>query len=154
MSASFVESGPTCLLEELVGRTYAALREWSPRHCLSGEAEVFVCVCSRVYRAFLWVVVDFWLNNLRTLFSNCERATLVFFLVFLRCSSAALSRSRGASTVVNTDLDCHLRLPSVPLLEAAVMSLIASPPPPFFPLLGSGVTVKGREGSLCCPGAT
>lgn len=82
MSASFVESGPTCLLEELVGRTYAALREWSPRHCLSGEAEVFVCVCSRVYRAFLWVVVDFWLNNLRTLFSNCERATLVFFFCF------------------------------------------------------------------------
>lgn len=34
--------------------------ERSPRRCLSREPEVFVCVCSRVYRAFLWVVVDFW----------------------------------------------------------------------------------------------
>lgn len=47
----------------------------------------------------------------------------------------------GDSTVVNTDLDCHLRLPSVPPLEAAVMSLIASPPP-FFPLPRSGVMVE------------
>lgn len=93
-----------------------------------------LCVCAQGFnRAFLWVV-DFWLNNLRTLFLNCGRAMFIFF--FLRCSSAAMSPlTRGASTVVNTDLDCHLRLPSVPLLEAAVMSLIASPPPPFSPSL-------------------
>lgn len=62
--------------------------EGSPWQCCSREPEVFVCVRSRVYCVFLWAV-DFWLNNLRTLFSNCGRA--MFFFFFLRCSCAAMS---------------------------------------------------------------
>lgn len=51
MSASFVESGPAYLLEELVGRTYAALhREVTEALSLSGTRSVCVCVLKGLSR--------------------------------------------------------------------------------------------------------
>lgn len=51
---------------------------WSPRHSL--EPQVCLCVCALKGLSRVSVGCGgFWLNNLRTLFSNCGRALFFFF---------------------------------------------------------------------------
>lgn len=96
MLASFVESPAS--VEELVGRT----AHWRQpdragvgrRSTVSVKPEVCVCVCSRVIVG----CGGFWLNNLRTLFSNCGRA------MFFNVDAAMSPRSTGVGLLLLSTL--------------------------------------------------